>query len=96
MEDLVSSVDPDPLFRLLRALRKISVAKRATVIVTLNKPHERRGLVQLFDDVLVFTEEGVSYFGPTRRLKEYCSLIGSPCPSNVHVAGTHPIHSFLC
>lgn len=85
MEDLVSILDAQSIFRVLKVLRKLASAKRATVLITLSKPFERRGLFQLFDDALYFTVDGVSYFGPARRLKDYCSLIGHPCPTTSHI-----------
>lgn len=85
MEDLVAILDAQSIFRVLKVLRQVASAKRATVLITLSKPFERRGLFGLFDDTLYFTNDGVSYFGPARRLKDYCSLIGHPCPASVHI-----------
>eukprot|EP00300_Choanocystis_sp_HF-7_P001249 c11005_g1_i1.p1 GENE.c11005_g1_i1~~c11005_g1_i1.p1 ORF type:complete len:1385 (+),score=292.59 c11005_g1_i1:330-4157(+) len=84
MEDLMSVLDAEAIYKVLLALNKIAVAKRASVIITLNKPFERRGLFSMFDDCLIFTQEGVSYFGPTKHLTNFLGLIGSPCPHIYH------------
>eukprot|EP00301_Raphidiophrys_heterophryoidea_P006718 c12686_g1_i1.p1 GENE.c12686_g1_i1~~c12686_g1_i1.p1 ORF type:complete len:1482 (+),score=399.00 c12686_g1_i1:161-4606(+) len=85
MEDLSTLLKADEIFKILRALHRIAVLERASVVVCLNREFERRGLFKLFDDAIVFTEDGVSYFGPSKGLATFCKLIGSPCPDNTHI-----------
>jgi len=85
MEDLSTLLKADEIFKILRALHRIAVFERSSVVVCLNREFERRGLFKLFDDAILFTEDGVSYFGPTKGVIPFCKLVGSPCPDNVHI-----------
>eukprot|EP00299_Pterocystis_sp_00344_P011579 c5427_g1_i2.p1 GENE.c5427_g1_i2~~c5427_g1_i2.p1 ORF type:complete len:1360 (+),score=346.01 c5427_g1_i2:60-4139(+) len=85
IEDLSTLLKAEEIFKVLRVIRKAVLAERAAAIVALTRPFEKRGLLPLFDDVLIFSNTGVMYFGPVKGLTPYCSLIGCPCPAETHV-----------
>jgi hypothetical protein len=95
LEDLSTLLKAEEIFRILRAVKKVVVAERASVLMMLNRPFERRGLYRLFDDVLMFTGDGVSYFGPTKGIKNYCRLIGHPPAFDQNVTGVSLLLSLI-
>eukprot|EP00301_Raphidiophrys_heterophryoidea_P005050 c12155_g1_i1.p1 GENE.c12155_g1_i1~~c12155_g1_i1.p1 ORF type:complete len:1458 (+),score=411.83 c12155_g1_i1:214-4587(+) len=82
IEDLSALLKAEDIFKVLKVIRKVCAFERASALVCLNRDFERRGLFKLVDDMVLFTNEGVCYFGPCKGLSLFCRLVGSPYPEN--------------
>eukprot|EP00299_Pterocystis_sp_00344_P009813 c4248_g1_i1.p1 GENE.c4248_g1_i1~~c4248_g1_i1.p1 ORF type:complete len:1010 (-),score=291.47 c4248_g1_i1:87-2753(-) len=83
--DLIHELDAQSLFIVLKLLKRIASSARLAVIMMLRTPEEVQGLFSLMDNVLIFNEEGVYYFGAARHLVAYCALVGYTCAPNKHI-----------
>lgn len=84
IEGAPADVPPDVWFDLISIVRRFSRRGDLTVLMNLRRQGERRGLFTLLDDVLIFDESGVSFFGPANRLHDYLVLSGFNVPDETH------------
>lgn len=83
MDEISTGLDSATLFSVIRTLRTICRAMRATVVVTLLQPPPE--VFYLFDDVMLMAEGSVWYHGPTTQAVPFTRLLGFDCPERKDV-----------
>eukprot|EP00298_Acanthocystis_sp_HF-20_P012258 c19796_g1_i2.p1 GENE.c19796_g1_i2~~c19796_g1_i2.p1 ORF type:complete len:323 (-),score=143.97 c19796_g1_i2:229-1197(-) len=84
LDNVQQKLDPNHWLMLLAFVKRITPSTRLTVFVNMTGSAERRVLFPFLDDCLIFDDNGIGYFGPANRLKEYLTLVGFSVPPNVH------------
>lgn len=86
MEDLTPILLSSEAVAIMTFIKSIAYDAGLTVVANCPRRVSRQCMLDILDDVLVFNELGMAYFGPADRLKPYLAHVGFPVPQDVHTS----------